>query len=320
MRWGYTCSSEEFAGSTLVDLARRAEDEGFEFVTVSDHFHPWVEAQGHSPFAWSTLGGIAATTDRVSMGTGVTCPLIRQHPTVVAQAAASVDEMSGGRFFLGVGTGEALNEHVTGRRWPAIEERQQMLVEAVSVMRALWTGDTLDHAGTYYRVENARLFTTPAHDIEVVWAASGPKSAALAAEHGDAMWCTSPDESLVQAYRDGGGAGRVIGQMTICWADDEAAARRTALQQWPTAAIGGQLSQDLPTWTHFAAATELADEDDVAATVVCGPDEAAVVEMAQRYARAGVTDLHVHQVGPEQDAFFDAWSARLRDALGSVVS
>ena len=320
MEWGYTCSSEEFAASDLTAFATAAEDAGFEFVTVSDHFHPWTTSQGHSPFAWTTVAAIAATTGRVRIGTGVTCPLIRIHPAIVAQAAASSNELSAGRFFLGVGTGEALNEHITGERWPPIEQRREMLVEAIDVMRSLWAGDTVDHQGTYYTVENARLFTLPHSPIEVICAAAGSKSAELAAEHADGLWVTSPDRDTIDAYRSAGGKGRVIGQLTVSWDDDQEAAKRTAFEQWPNAALHGQLSQDLPTWTHFEDATKLASVDDVAEKVVTGNDVGAIVAAAEEYARAGVTALHFHQIGADQLGFIEAWSSQLRSELEGVAA
>lgn len=314
MEWGYSCSSEEFEASELVRNASDAEAAGFDFVSVSDHFHPWTQRQGHSPFVWTTLGGIAARTERVQLATSVTCPLIRQHPVLVAQAAATTHELSGGRFFLGIGTGEALNEHVTGERWPPIEERQQMLIEALEIMRALWTGETVDFAGEYYRVENARLFSAPTSPIEVIWAAGGTSSATLAGRHADGLWMTHPDAETVGAYRDAGGRGRVIGQLTLCFHEDEETARQIAHELWPNAALGGQLSQDLPTWTHFEQATKLATRDDVAERVVCGASVQAVVEAVDEFRRAGVDALHFHQIG-DQARFIAWWVSALRAAL-----
>jgi G6PDH family F420-dependent oxidoreductase len=319
MHWGYTCSSEEFEASDLVRFAALAEDAGFDFVTVSDHYHPWTTSQGHSPFAWSTLGGIAARTRSVRIGTGVTCPLIRIHPTIVAQAAATVSEMSDGRFFLGVGTGEALNEHITGRRWPPIDVRLEMLAEAVGIIRALWTGETVDHHGGHYTVENAKLFSAPATSIDIVWAAAGETSARHAAEHADGMWATSPAADTVAAYRDAGGTGPVIGQLTVCWGPADHAAR-TAHEIWPNAAVQGQLSQDLPTWTHFEQAAGMVTVDDVRARVVAGDDVDAVVEQVGAFVDAGFTHLHLHQVGPDQRAFFDVWRSELRQALTDRAS
>src|SRR5688500_13940224 len=201
MHWGYTLSSEEFGPRELADNAVLAEDEGFEFLTVSDHFHPWTESQGHSPFAWTTVAAASALTSRIRIGTGVTCPILRIHPAVVAQAAASSSALSGGRFFLGVGTGEALNEHITGERWPSIEERREMRDEAIEIMRALRSGDTDDYRGMYYQVDNARLFTEPSGELEVIMAAAGPEAAATAATIADGLWSTHPDADLVAAYR-----------------------------------------------------------------------------------------------------------------------
>ncbi|MFM2077668.1 MAG: hypothetical protein RJA49_1558 [Actinomycetota bacterium] len=317
MEWGYSCSSEEFEASQLVRFGRRAEEAGFDFVTVSDHYHPWTTAQGHSPFAWSTLGALAACTERVGLATAVTCPLIRIHPVVVAQAAATTSELSGGRFWLGVGTGEALNEHVTGARWPPVEVRVEMLAEAVQIIRALWTGETVDIRGDHFTVENAKLFSAPAHPIDIVWAAAGEESASAAAEHADGLWCTHPSAETVDAYRAAGGDGPVVAQITVCWGADEASARATALRQWPNAALGGQLGQDLPTWTHFEHASSLAREDDVAARVVCGADTDRLLAAVEEFIEAGADRIHFHQVGPEQDAFIRAFETDLRPVLTS---
>lgn len=322
MRWGYTCSSEEFEASDLVRFAGAAEDSGFDFVTVSDHFHPWTRRQGHSPFAWSTIGAIAATTRRMTIGTGVTCPLIRTHPTVIAQAAATSYELSGGRFFLGVGTGEALNEHITGDRWPPIDVRREMLVEAITVMRRLWDGDTVDHEGDFYVVENARLFSAPSSPPPVICAAGGPNTAEVAAWCADGLWATSPSADLVEAYRAAGGAGEVIGQLTVCWGEDRDRAIALAHEIWPNAGVPGQLSQDLPTWTHFEQAAQLVTCDRVAELIPCGNDVGAVVEAVGAFADAGFTAVHFHQVGPDQLGFLDGWQtalgAELADAFASV--
>ena len=318
MKWGYTCSSEEFEASELASNAVRAEEAGFEFVTVSDHFHPWTSSQGHSPFAWSTVGAIAALTERVGIGTGVTCPLIRYHPAVIAQAAATSAELSSGRFFLGLGTGEALNEHITGDRWPPANLRLDMLVEAVEIMRALWTGENTDYEGDFYVVENARLFSMPETPPPIIWAASGKQSASLAGQHADGLWSTSPSRETVDAYRKAGGSGDVIGQLTICYATDRERAIDTAFEVWPNAGVPGQLSQDLPTYTHFEQAAQLVTRDVIADQIPCGNDAGAIVKAASEYAEAGFTMLHFHQVGPDQQGFLDWWRDELADALGDV--
>lgn len=296
-----------------------AEDAGFDFVSVSDHFHPWTSSQGHSPFVWATLGAIAAQTRFLAMGTGVTCPLIRIHPAIVAQAAATISEMSAGRFFLGVGTGEALNEHVAGDRWPPIEERQRMLAEAVEIMRMLWSGDTVDIETEHYALENARLFSASPHPIDVIWAAAGATSARLAAEIGDGLWSTKPDADVVAAYRNAGGDGEVIGQVTISYGRDADEALRVAHEVWPNGAISGQLSQDLPTWTHFEQAAQLVRPDDIAAVIPCGSDLDRVVEQVRAYADAGFTSLHFHQIGPDQRGFVEWWRSEVADALAEVT-
>lgn len=316
MRWGYTCSSEEFEATDLVRHAVLAEEAGFEFVTVSDHFHPWTSTQGHSPFVWSTVAAIAASTERIHIGTGVTCPLIRIHPAIVAQAAAASAELSGGRFFLGVGTGEALNEDITGERWPAIEVRQEMLIEAVDVIRRLWRGDTVDHWGRHYTVENAHLFSAPEVAPQIVWAASGESSARDAGRHGDGLWSTSPDADVVDAYRSAGGDGEVVGQLTVCFDTDRDRAVDTALKHWPNAGIPGQLSQDLPTFTHFEQVAELVTREVIADTIVCGDDVDAVVKAVAEYRDAGFTSVHFHQVGPDQEGFLRWWAGELARALG----
>ncbi len=315
MRWGYTCSSEEFEASELVRHAAMAEDVGFDFVTVSDHFHPWTRSQGHSPFAWSTVGAISATTRRVDIGTGVTCPLIRIHPAIVAQAAATSFELSEGRFFLGLGTGEALNEHITGDRWPPIDLRRDMLIEAIDMIRELWTGETVDHQGEFYVLENARLFSAPERPPSIVCAAAGPGSAEMAAQHADGLWATSPSADTVSAYRDAGGSGEVIGQLTVCWDRDRERAIDTAHEVWPNAGLPGQLAQDLPTWTHFEQASQLVTREMIAEQVVCGHDIEAVASAAQKYIDAGFTAVHLHQVGQDQRGFLQSWN----DELGAEI-
>jgi coenzyme F420-dependent glucose-6-phosphate dehydrogenase len=318
MRWGYTCSSEEFPASGLIEHAVLAEAAGFEFVTVSDHFHPWTRTQGHSPFAWTTIGGIASRTETVAIGTGVTCPTIRIHPAIVAQAAATCAEVSGGRFFLGVGSGENLNEHITGQHWPVIEVRHEMLIEAVDVIRRLWTGETVDHHGKHFVVENARVFEAPEVAPDIVWAASGSKSAKLAAEHADGMWSTSPEKELVDEYRNNGGKGDVIGQLTICWHPDAEAAREMVLEVWPNSGLSGQLNTELPTWNEFEAAAEPLTPELIGERILCGNDVDAVVKAVGEFAAAGFTALHFHQVGQDQAAFLEAWDGELGDAIRAL--
>jgi coenzyme F420-dependent glucose-6-phosphate dehydrogenase len=314
--FGYTLSSEEHGPRELVDHAAQAERAGFDFASISDHYHPWVSAQGHSPFVWSVLGGIAARTERMRVGIGVTCPIIRIHPAVIAQAAATTSLLFDGRFFLGLGTGEALNEHITGVRWPPPAVRREMLEEAVEVMRKLFTGDTIEHRGTHYEVDNARLFDPPERDVPLVMSGFGPAAAALAGRIGDGFWGNAPDKELLAAFEDAGGKGPRYAQLNVCWAPTVEEARRTVYETWPNTAVPGQLSQDLPTWTHFEQATQIVTEDDATKSVPCGPDVVgALVETVQKYVDAGYDHLYFHQIGPHQEGFLRYWESELQPAL-----
>ncbi len=302
---GYALSSEEHAPNDLVKYARRAEEAGFTFALISDHFHPWVDSQGHSPFVWSVIGAIAHATERLRLGTGVTCPLIRIHPAIIAQAAATAAAMLPGRFFLGVGTGENLNEHILGDRWPAHDVRREMLEEAIEVIRLLWQGGQQSYHGTYYTVENARIYTLPDQAPPIMVAAAGPKAAEVAGQFGDGMIGTSPEAEVVQSFEKAGGASKPrYGQVTVCWAQDEAAARRTAYEIWPNGANEGELSQELPTPAHFEQVAKMVTEEQVAKTVICGPDPQRHIEAIRKYVDAGYDHVYVHQVGRDQEGFF----------------
>jgi G6PDH family F420-dependent oxidoreductase len=317
-RFGYTLSSEEHQPTDLVRNAVRAERDGFDFVTVSDHFHPWTQSQGHSPFVWSVLGAIAASTDRLAVATGVTCPLIRIHPAIVAQAAATTARLFEGRFSLGVGSGEALNEHILGHRWPTPEVRLAMLEEAVGVLRELFTGETVDHDGRFYRVENARLFDPPGESLPIIVSGFGPAATELAGRIGDGYWGHGGDADLMATYRKAGGTGPRYAQLNVCLGDDEAECRKTVHAIWPNGAVPGQLAQDLPTWTHFEQVAALVSEDDATRNVTCGPDVEGVVETARAFVDSGYDHIHLHQIGPDQDAFFARWNAGLGERLRAL--
>jgi G6PDH family F420-dependent oxidoreductase len=315
---GYALSSEEHPPNDLVRHARLAEEAGFGFALISDHFHPWVDKQGQSPFVWGVIGGIAQATERLRLGTGVTCPLIRIHPAIIAQAAATAAAMMPGRFFLGLGTGENLNEHVLGDRWPAGWVRLEMLAEAIEVIRLLWEGGYQSHEGKYYRVEEARIYTLPEESPPIVVAAGKTGAAELAGRLGDGLVAVAPEEEIVQAFEAGGGSGKPrYGQVTVCWAESEQEARRTAHEWWPNAAIQGDLSQELPLPRHFEQATGGVSEDDVAEMVVCGPDPDAHLEKIREFAEAGFDHVYVHQVGPDQEGFLDFYA---REFLPRVAS
>jgi len=305
MTLGYALSSEEHRPLDLVRNAARAEESGFGFALISDHFHPWIDRQGESPFVWSVLGGIAEATEGLVVGTGVTCPMLRIHPAIVAQAAATTAAMLPGRFFLGVGTGENLNEHVLGQGWPATHVRREMLEEAVDVMRLLWSGDLTSHRGRHYTVENARIYTLPEEPIDVLVAAGGKEAAELAGRVGDGLIGTAPDAATLDAFDDAGGSGKPrYAQLTVCWAERLEDARRTAFECWPNAALEGPLGQELPLPSHFEAAVGMVTEDSVAKAVVCGPDPEPYATAIDEYVDAGYTHVYLHQVGADQDGFF----------------
>jgi coenzyme F420-dependent glucose-6-phosphate dehydrogenase len=320
MKFGLTLSCEEHGPRRLVDIAELAERSGFEFVSISDHYHPWIGEQGHSPFVWSVLGAIAERTSELAVGVGVTCPIMRIHPAVLAQATATTAQLLDGRFVWGVGTGEALNEHILGDRWPPAPERLEMLEEAVGVVRALWTGDQVTHRGRYFRVENARLFDPPPAPVPIVVSAFGPKAADVAARVGDGLWVTGPDGDTVDTWRAAGGEGPVFSQLTVSWSDDRDRAIDLAHRVWPNTGVPGQLSQDLPTPVHFEQAIELVTREQIASSIPCGADPEPVVESITAAREAGIDHLYLHQIGDDQEAFCAAWAEKIRPALGASVS
>src|SRR5215216_552584 len=314
--FGYALSCEEHGPNALVECARRAEETGFTFALISDHFHPWIDKQGHSSFVWSVIGGIARETERLRLGTGVTCPTIRTHPAIIAQAAATSAVMTRGRFFLGVGSGENLNEHVVGDGWPAPDERLEMLEEAIEVMRLLWQGGEQTHRGDFYDVVAARLYTLPEEPVEIAVAAARPKAAELAARLGDALINTAPDKELIETFDSGGKAGRPkYGQITMCWAASEEEGAKTACEIWPNAALGGDLGYELPRPEHFEQAAADLTPEDLAEAIPCGPDPDRYLEDIRAYEQAGYTHVYFHQVGYDQDGFFRFWREELQPEL-----
>jgi coenzyme F420-dependent glucose-6-phosphate dehydrogenase len=306
MEFGYALSSEEHSPSDLVRNARAAEEAGFTFALISDHIHPWVDAQGHSGFVWGILGAIAQATERLRLGTGVTCPLIRIHPAIIAHAAATTACLMPGRFFLGVGTGENLNEHVLGAKWPAPDERLELLEEAVEVMRLLWQGDYQTHRGKHYTVENLRIFDVPDDGVKVAVAAMQPQAAELAGRIGDALINVAPKEKIIEQFEDGGGKGKpTYGQITVCYAKSKDAARKTAFDVWPNALVEGSASQELPLPKDFEQLVEGRDPDELDDTLTLGPDPEEYLEQIKEYDQAGYTHIYFHQIGPDQDGFLE---------------
>jgi len=302
---GYALSSEEHSANALVEQARLAERAGFDALWISDHYHPWIDEQGQSPFVWSVIGAIAQVTDRLPLTTGVTCPTVRIHPAVIAQAAATVATMMPGRFRLGVGSGEALNEHILGDPWPATAVRLEMLEEAVEVIRRLWSDGTVTHRGRHYTVDRARVYSRPAEPPPIFVSGFGPRAARLAGHIGDGYCSTKPDPELLRIFDDSGGAGKPKqGSVKVCWAPDADSARKTVHRLWPNSALPGEISQELPTPAHFEQASSLVTEDAAAATAVCGPDPEAHADALRQFLNAGYSEVYVTQIGPDQEEFF----------------
>jgi G6PDH family F420-dependent oxidoreductase len=313
--FGYALSSEEHGPNELVSNARRAEEAGFTFALISDHYHPWTDEQGQSPFVWSVIGGISQATERLRLGTGVTCPMIRMHPAIIAHAAATATAMMPGRFFLGLGSGEKLNEHILGDRWPAPDERIDMLEEAIDVMRMLWEGGYQTQRGDFFDVDQARIYTLPDEPPDIAVAASKPLAAELAGRSGDALITTAPDSETVRVYEQAGGTGPKYAQVTVCWAASEDEAKRTAHRVWPNAALKGELSQELRLPLHFEQAAQNVTPEDVAEVVVCGPDPGPYAEQVQQYVDAGLDHIYFHQVGRDQEGFFRFFETELGERL-----
>jgi len=313
---GYTLSSEEQEPRALVEQAVRAEELGIPFASISDHFHPWVDRQGNSPFVWSVLGALANATSEMRFITGVTCPTTRIHPAIVAQAAATTAALMPGRFSLGVGSGENLNEHILGDAWPSVDVRQERLEEAVEVIRSLWEGGLTSHRGRHYTVENARLYTLPEEPPPLFVASAGEQATELAARIGDGLVGLVPAPSMIESFREAGGDGKpAYGQLHVCWAESEEEARRTALEWWPNGGLSGNLFVELPLPSHFAEAASLVDEDGIAESVVCGPDPERHAAAIREYVDAGYSHVYVHQVGPDQIGFLDFFSGEVLSRL-----
>jgi G6PDH family F420-dependent oxidoreductase len=304
MELGVALSSEELEPNEIVRVAALAEESGFTTAWVSDHYHPWIDAQGQSPFVWSVLGGIAQATDALRVGTGVTCPIMRIHPAVLAQAAATTQAMFEGRFWFGVGSGEALNEHILGDKWPEASVRLEMLEEAIEVIRALWKGEQYSHYGRYFTVENARLYTLPATPPPIIVSAFGPKSVELAARAGDGLVSTKPDRELIERFDDAGGRDKPkLAQLKVAWAPTEAEAADLVYEKWPTTGLSGELSQELSTPAHFEQAVSVLHKEDVVEHIPLGPDPERHARAIAQYVEAGYDEIYLTQVGPRQDEF-----------------
>ncbi|MGW0204587.1 LLM class F420-dependent oxidoreductase [Streptomyces sp. NPDC003233] len=314
--YGYFLASEEHSPADLVEQARMAEQAGFRALWISDHFHPWNDAQGQSAFVWSVIGALSEAVS-LPIETAVTCPTVRMHPAVTAQAAATSAVMTEGRFRLGVGTGEALNEHILGDRWPPVHVRLEMLEEAIQVMRRLFTGEEVNHRGTHYTVENARLYTVPDEPVPIDISGFGPKATSLAARVGDGYITMMPEEEMVTQFRKGGGGTKLVsGGTKVCYGTDREECVRTVRRLWYNELLPGEMGQVLPSPRHFEQLRELVTEDMVREKVVCGDDADQYVSTLGAFADAGFDRVYVNQIGTEQQGFFDFYRTKVLPRLG----
>ncbi|ALO97368.1 LLM class F420-dependent oxidoreductase [Streptomyces olivaceoviridis] len=314
--YGYFLASEEHDPAALVEQARMAEQAGFQALWISDHYHPWNDAQGQSAFVWSVIGALSEAVS-LPIETAVTCPTVRMHPAVVAQAAATSAVMTQGRFRLGLGTGEALNEHILGDPWPPLSVRLEMLEEAIQVMRRLFTGEEVTHHGTHYTVENARLYTVPEEPVPIDISGFGPKATALAARVGDGYITMMPEEEMVTRFRKGGGGAKLVsGGTKVCYGADRDECVRTVHRLWYNELLPGEMGQVLPSPRHFEQLQELVTEDMVREKSVCGDDVDEHVSALKAFADAGFDRVYVNQIGPDQRGFFDFYRTKVLPQLG----
>ena len=315
MEIGFKLFAEGFDPKEIVRQAVRAEEAGFDFVEVSDHFHPWLDSHGHSGFAWSMLAAIAARTETLRLATGVTCPSIRYHPAIVAQAAATTQILSDGRFTLGVGAGERLNEHVVGQGWPEVGNRHRMFRESLEIIRKLWEGGFKSYRGEYLTIEDARVFDLPDELPPIVVAGGGPQAARLAAELGDGLFATDPDEDLIRAYADAGGDGVKYGEVPLAWAPDADAAAKSAHELFRFGLLDWKVLPELQNPANFESAAAFVTEEDVAGAFACGPDVERHLEVARAYVDAGFDHLALINAGPDVDGFFEFFEDELAEPL-----
>lgn len=316
-RYGYTLMTEQSGPRELVRYAQAAEQAGFDFEVMSDHYFPWLDEQGHAAYAWSLLGAVAQVTERVELMTYVTCPTMRYHPAVVAQKAATVGLLSDNRFTLGLGSGENLNEHVVGRGWPPVNVRHEMLGEAVLVIRALLEGGYVNFSGDHFRVDSAKLWDLPEEPVRLGVAVSGAQSIEAFAPLADDLIAVEPEASLVEAWdRSAADGSRKIGQLPICWDADRDRAVERAHAQFRWFGGGWKVNAELPGPSGFAGATQFVRPEDVAGSIPCGPDVDAIVDAVREYEKAGFTHVAVVQIGDEgQEAFLEVAQRELLPAL-----
>ena len=305
MRFGYTMLCEQATPKQLVSDLVRAEEIGFDFSVISDHYSPWIEEQGHSPYAWSVLGAAAQATSRIGLMTFVTCPIMRYHPVIVAQKAATMGLLSDGRFTLGLGAGENLNEHVIGHGWPSADVRHAMLGEAAEVIGELFDGGYVNYAGEHVTADSAKLYDLPEQRVPVGIAASGPRAAGLAARHGGSLICDGPYANAVSAFEAAGGSGKPkYGQAAVCYGQDARESAEFAAGQWAWAAAGWKVRAELPGPAAFTNYSEFIRPEDIAAKVPCGPGLEPYLQAVRGFQDAGFTHLALVQVGGDRQAEF----------------
>jgi G6PDH family F420-dependent oxidoreductase len=318
VRFGYTLMTEQAGPRELVRYAAGAEQAGFDFEAMSDHYFPWLDSQGHAPYAWSVLGAVTQATSRVELMTYVTCPIMRYHPAVVAQKAATVQLLSNDRLTLGLGAGENLNEHVVGQGWPPVNVRHEMLSEAIGIIRSLFDGGYVNYVGRHYRVDSAKLWDLPDIRVPIATAVSGEQSIQRFAPVSDAMIAVEPNSEFCTRWDHVAGdhEGRKIGQIPICWDPDRDAAIARARDQFRWFAGGWKVNAELPGPAGFAGATQFVRPQDVADSIPCGPDVDTIVSSVSEFWKAGFTDIALVQIGGEhQDEFFPFARNELLPAL-----
>lgn len=317
-KFGYKLMTETTGPKELVRNARRAEEAGFDFVSISDHYHPWLESHGHSPFAWSVLGAVAEVTQKIGITTGLTCPILRYHPAIIAQAAATIGVMSEGRFTLALGAGERLNEHVVGQGWPGVDHRHDMLREAIEIMRTLWSGELISHSGTYFDVESARVYDLPEKEIPIVVGVSGEKSGTMAAEMGTGLMAVEPKRELVQAWESAGGKGARYGELALGYASSKEEGLKLAHKYSRFGALGWNVLVELPGVAAFEEATRYIKPDDLRESVPHGPDVDTYVEAVKKFTDAGFDHVVLLSVGPDQESFIRFFQEKLGPRLRSL--
>ncbi|MFI1991834.1 TIGR03557 family F420-dependent LLM class oxidoreductase [Actinoplanes sp. NPDC020271] len=312
MRFGYKLMAEGFGPKELIRQAVAAEQAGFDFVEISDHFHPWLEEQGHSPYAWNVLSAIAARTERLGLATGVTCPTVRYHPAIIAQAAATLAIISDDRFTLGIGSGERLNEHVTGQGWPSVSVRHEMLAEALDIINLLWQGGYRSYEGKHLRLDDARIFDLPETLPVIAVAAGGKRAAELASTHGTGLFATEPRKDLVEAYT---GGGPKYAEIPMAWAPTVEAAATEAHRTSRWSLSGWKVMAELPNPVNFDAASETVRVEDVQEQFVCGPDPQPYLDAIATYTEAGFDHLVLQNAGPDPDGFLEFFANDLKKRL-----